>query len=304
LVVKADGLAAGKGVVVAHDTAEAIEAVESMMQKRVFGDAGARVVIEDLLPGEEASYHVIACVRPSTPGSGPNVRAFVPLASAQDHKRVLDNDRGPNTGGMGAYAPAPVVTPEVERKVIEQIVEPTLAGLAAEGLDYSGVIFVGLMIDRGEPRVLEYNVRFGDPEATVLFPLLGERAWDLLAAAACGTLASDAHSAPPSSGAALSVVLAAEGYPATPALGDVIEGLEDVEGGSDAFVHHAGTKREGAQIVTAGGRVLTVTGQGASLAEAHAHAYGAAAKVRFRGMHYRKDIGARALAPRTDKKTT
>lgn len=287
LVVKADGLAAGKGVVVAGDVEEACDAVRAMMLERVFGDAGARVVIEDVLPGEEASFHVLCAV--SREGT-----SSLSLPAAQDHKRVFDGDRGPNTGGMGAYAPAPVVTADVLAKVESTIVLPTLRGLAADGIDYRGVLFIGLMIDHGEPRVLEFNVRFGDPEATVILPMLGDRAWDVLAGAAHGALPANVTC--DTARAALSVVLAAEHYPQTPALGDPIEGAA-AAAATDRFVHHAGTRLdESGRLVTAGGRVLTVTGEGATLAEAKDAAYAAARAIRFRGMQFRTDIGYRALA--------
>ncbi len=305
LVVKADGLAAGKGVVVARDADEAAEAVEAMMVRRVFGDAGAKVVIEALLPGEEASFHLVCAIDASTSSSmNPNVdhergmttRAHA-MAPAQDHKRVFDDDRGPNTGGMGAYAPAPVVTAEVHAKVMDRIVGPTLRGLVAEGIDYRGVLFIGLMIHEGEPSVLEFNVRFGDPEATVILPLEHD-VWALLDGAARGRLPVSRESRPialpaHSPRAALSVVLAAERYPETPATGDRIEGIEQT---TKAFVHHAGTRRaDDGTLVTSGGRVLAVTGEGATLAEARAHAYEGVSQVRFRGMHFRSDIGFRAL---------
>ena len=253
LVVKADGLAAGKGVVVADTVEEACAAVDRMVRRRELGDAGAKVVLEERLTGEEASFHVVC----------DGVRA-VALAPAQDHKRIGDGDQGPNTGGMGAYAATPVVTPEVHRRVMRDIVEPTLAGMAAdEGAPFRGVLFVGLMIDRGEPRVLEYNVRFGDPEATVLVPTYGGDWFELLNAAAHGDLSGVRDVAP--KGAALSVVMAAAGYPGKPRTGDPIEGL-DTPLPEGAFVMHGGTTRRGdGAVVTSGGRVLTV---GASRSDA------------------------------------
>lgn len=284
LVVKADGLCAGKGVVVAATTDEALGAIEAMMVSRVFGDAGARVVIEELLEGEEASFHVIC---DGTRG--------VPLVAAQDHKRAFDGDRGPNTGGMGAYAPAPVVTTSVQSAIMRTIVEPTLAGMAAEGNPFRGVLFVGLMIHQGVPRVIEFNVRFGDPEITVLVPMFEGDWLALLESAALGDLRTIATGT--KKGAALAVVMAAEGYPANPTSGDVIEGL-DVSIPDDAFVLHAGTREESGRTVTAGGRVLTVGAWGPSFEAAREAAYAAVERIHFRGEHHRTDIGYRAMASR------
>jgi phosphoribosylamine--glycine ligase len=283
LVVKADGLAAGKGVVVASSTDEALEAIRRIMRERVFGEAGATVVIEDVLPGEEVSFHVVA-----------DGERFVALAPAQDHKRVGDGDRGPNTGGMGAYAPAPLVTPALHARIVDTLLAPTLEGLAREGCAFRGALFAGLMIDGQEPRVLEFNVRFGDPEATVLVPLYEGDWLALLEGAARGELPVAASAATPS-GAALAVVMAAEGYPSSPRMGDAIEGL----GGAlepGAFVFHAGTAAgEGGAVVTAGGRVLTVGGHAATLEDAARIAYRAASGIHFRGEHHRSDIGHRAF---------
>ncbi len=285
LVVKADGLAAGKGVVVARDAAEAERAVDDMMVARVFGDAGATVIVEDVLPGEEVSFHVVS-----------DGTRWVALPPAQDHKRIFDGDRGPNTGGMGAYAPAPVVSEALHTAIVSGVIEPTLAGLSREGMPFRGALFAGIMVVGGQPVVLEFNVRFGDPEATALVPLYHGRWLELLRGSATGRLPETVRSTPPSAhGAALSVVLAAEGYPARPVTGDVIHGLEHAEE-NGAVVFHAGTREnDQGDAVTAGGRVLTVTGVGSSLGEAAAVAYGAASKVSFRGMQYRRDIGARAL---------
>ena len=283
LVVKADGLAAGKGVVVAGNEEEALSAVDRMMRARAFGDAGKIVVIEDFLPGEEASFHVIA-----------DGERAVALASAQDHKRALDGDRGPNTGGMGAYAPAPLVTPEVHARVMREIVEPTLRGMAAEGMPFRGVLFVGLMIDAGVPRVLEFNVRFGDPETSVLVPMYGGDWFALLDGAARGDLGV-AASATTRDGAALAVVMAASGYPGTPKIGDPISGLDEIAEG--AFVFHAGTAHgTGGSVVTAGGRVLAVGAHAATLADAARNAYAAVARIRWSGEQHRTDIGHRALS--------
>ena len=284
LVVKADGLAAGKGVVVASTTDEAIDAVERMMVAGAFGDAGRTIVIEEVLPGEEVSFHVVA--------DGERV---VVLPPAQDHKRVHDGDRGPNTGGMGAYAPAPVVSAALREAILARVIEPTLAGLAREGTPFRGALFAGIMVVDGEPVVLEFNVRFGDPEATVLVPL-HEGSWlELLRASASGRLDTSRGQDAPRR-AALTVVLAAEGYPEAPTVGDVIHGLDlpDLEG---TTVFHAGTAlRDDGAVVTAGGRVLAVSGVADSLEQAAARAYSAAQRVTFRGVHFRNDIGKRALS--------
>ncbi|WP_394848819.1 phosphoribosylamine--glycine ligase [Pendulispora brunnea] len=285
LVVKADGLAAGKGVTVATTPEQALLAVRQMMRDNAFGDAGKTVVIEELLPGEEASFHVIC-----------DGERAVPLPAAQDHKRVGDGDTGPNTGGMGAYAPAPVVTPEVHGRVMRTIVEPTLAGLKAEGTPFRGVLFVGLMIEAGVPRVLEFNVRFGDPETGVLTSLCSFTGGGWL-----GLLNGAAHGQfPPTQleceGAALSVVMAAEGYPAKVRNGDVITGLEKTPENEHVHVLHAGTtRREDGAIVTAGGRVLNVVGRGATLEEAASRAYAQVDAISWPGEHHRRDIGSRAL---------
>jgi phosphoribosylamine--glycine ligase len=283
-VVKADGLAAGKGVVVAETVDETCAAIDRLARKRELGEAGATLVIEEKLAGEEASFHVVC----------DGTRA-VPLAAAQDHKRVADGDRGPNTGGMGAYAPAPVVTGAVHERVIREIVEPTLRGMADEGAPLRGVLFVGLMIESGAPRVLEFNVRFGDPEATVLVPTYDGDWFTLLDAAASGDLSGLEARAP--SGTALSVVMAAEGYPGKPRTGDRIEGL-DAPLPPGAFVLHAGTERTpDGSIVTRGGRVLAVGASAPVLQEAARIAYDVVGRIRWDGEHHRRDIGRRALAP-------
>jgi phosphoribosylamine--glycine ligase len=283
LVVKADGLCAGKGVVVAASVDEACAAIDRMMVARELGEAGRVVVLEELLPGDEASFHVVC------DGS----RA-VPLVAAQDHKRVFDGDRGPNTGGMGAYAPAPVVTAAVRAQVMNDIVAPTLETMANAGAPFRGVLFVGLMIDAGRARVLEFNVRFGDPETAVLVPMLDGDWFSLLDGAARGDLS--AFSAKTREGAALAVVMAAERYPEAPATGDAIEGLDGAASlPPGAYVYHAGTRRDGAGLVTAGGRVVTVGAHAPSLAEARDKAYAVVANIRWRGEHHRADIGHRAL---------
>jgi phosphoribosylamine---glycine ligase len=288
-VVKADGLAAGKGVIVAETVEETCEAIDRIVRRREFGDAGATVLLEERLAGEEASFHVVC----------DGTRA-VALAPAQDHKRVGDGDRGPNTGGMGAYAPAPVVTPAVHDRVMREIVYPTLLGMAAEGAPFRGVLFVGLMINAGRPRVIEYNVRFGDPEATVVVPTY-EGAWfALLEAASRGDLSTlqPARSPGRAAGAALAVVMASGGYPGKPRTGDRIDGL-DTTLPPGAFVLHAGTARaEDGAVVTAGGRVLTVGAHAATLEDAARMAYDVVGRIHWEGEHHRRDIGRRALVDR------
>ncbi len=283
VVVKADGLAAGKGVVIAEDRATAEAAVRSAMIERRFGAAGDRVVLEECMTGEEASYFVLS--------DGASV---VSLGSAQDHKRVFDRDRGPNTGGMGAFAPSPLVTPEVERRVIDQIVSPVLAGMRAEGTPFRGFLYVGLMLTADGPKVVEFNVRFGDPEAQVVFPMLDEDLSLLLAAAAAGTLPM--RSARVRDEPHVGVVLASRGYPESAESGQQITGLKDAEAVAGALVFHAGTTARNGQVLTAGGRVITVVGRGPTHRAAIEVAYSAAARISFDGMHYRRDIGAKALA--------
>ncbi len=283
LVVKADGLASGKGVVVSASAEEACTAIDRIMRRREFGDAGRRVVLEERLAGEEASFHAVC--------DGARV---VALAPAQDHKRVGDADQGPNTGGMGAYAPAPVVTPALHDRIMREIVEPTIAGMAFEGAPLRGVLFVGLMIDRGVPQVLEYNVRFGDPETAVLVPTYASDWFDLLDLAARGDLPRSGLA--PSKGAALAVVMAAAGYPGAPRAGDRIEGLDALLP-PGSFVLHAGTRRTSdGDVVTHGGRVLTVGASAETLEVAARAAYKAVAAIRWEGEHHRRDIGGRALS--------
>ena len=281
IVVKADGLAAGKGVTVAPDAGEAEAAIRACFADGE--DGGARVVLEDVLRGEEASVFCVC-----------DGEVAIPLPPCRDHKRVGDGDTGPNTGGMGAVCPAPLVTREVLDRTMERIVRPTLRTMAARGTPFRGVLYAGLMIEDGEPSLIEYNVRFGDPEAQVLLPLLGAQALDLIHAAALGDLA-DAR--PPTiEGAALCVTLAAANYPATPRTGDAIEGLADAEVLPGVSVFHAGTREDPeGTLRTAGGRVLTVTGRGATLEEARDRAYRGVGAIRWPGMHHRRDIGARDL---------
>ncbi|HEY5672656.1 MAG TPA: phosphoribosylamine--glycine ligase [Malonomonas sp.] len=282
IVVKADGLAAGKGVVVALTEAQAIAAVDDIMLDKVFGNAGASVVIEEFMEGEEASFFAFT--------DGKNI---LPLASSQDHKRVNDNDEGPNTGGMGAYSPAPVVTAELHDEIVATIVKPTIAGMAADGCPYSGILYVGLMIKDGKPRVVEYNARFGDPEAQPLLMRMKSDIVPVLQACARGELRQDSiewHDK-----AAVCVVLASGGYPATFAKGLPISGLEAAAQIDDLMVFHAGTSLEDGQIVNNGGRVLGVTGLGRTVQEAIDKAYQGVAVISWENFHYRKDIGARAL---------
>ena len=278
-VVKADGLAAGKGVVIAGSHAEAAQAIRQMMADRLFGEAGATVLIEEFLEGEELSIHAVT--------DGKNL---VILPGAQDHKRVGEGDTGPNTGGMGAYAPAPKATPDLLREVKERILGPTLQGLADLGIEYRGVLYAGLMLTRSGPKVLEYNCRFGDPETQVLLPLIETPLWDLLGAAADGNLSG--LSVKIRSGAAMTVVLAAPGYPAAPVLGQSIQ-IGPVQ--PDSHLFHAGTKTGPKGIEVAGGRVLAATGWGKDLGTAKERAYALAAQVSFAGMQVRRDIGHRAL---------
>ncbi|HEY3554917.1 MAG TPA: phosphoribosylamine--glycine ligase, partial [Casimicrobiaceae bacterium] len=288
VVVKADGLAAGKGVVVAPDAASAHHAIDAMLGAGAFGTAGARVVIEDFLDGEEASFIVMS-----------DGRHVLALASSQDHKRLADGDRGPNTGGMGAYSPAPVVTPTVHARIMREVIAPTIEGMRAEGTPYRGFLYAGVMIDAaGIPRVLEFNCRLGDPEAQPILMRLRSDLVVLVEHALAGTL--DRVDADWDRRPALTVVLAAHGYPDAPRRGDLIEGLERVNRDThpDVSVFHAGTARDTEGVKATGGRVLGVTALGDSLRQAQRAAYAAIASIRFDGMQYRSDIGHRALARR------
>ena len=282
VVVKADGLAAGKGVVVAPDAGAAHAAVDAMLVENRMGAAGSRVVIEDFLEGEEASFIVLA-----------DGRHALPLATSQDHKRLLDGDRGPNTGGMGAYSPAPVVTPTVHARVMREVIQPALAGMEQDGTPYSGFLYAGLMIGRdGGIKVLEFNCRMGDPETQPILMRLKSDLVGLIEHALAGTL--NEADAEWDRRIALAVVLAAHGYPDAPRRGDVIHGLAAPE--EDRHVFHAGTALNGKEVVTNGGRVLTVTALGGNLSAAQRRAYEIAESIRFEGMQYRRDIGHRALA--------
>lgn len=283
IVVKADGLAAGKGVTVAATLAEAEAALEDAFGG-AFGEAGAEVVIEEMLTGEEASFFVLS--------DGKDILA---LGSAQDHKRAFDGDEGPNTGGMGAYSPAPVMTAEVEKRALDEIVRPCLQEMARRGTPFQGVLFVGLMIENGAPKLIEFNVRFGDPECQVLALRLGEAFLPALVAAAKGELGAAQPALKPE--AALTVVLAAKGYPGAYQKGEPIRGLE-AAGSDHVVIFHAGTAAKGGETVSSGGRVLAVTARGETLEAAHARAYEAVAKIDWPGGFHRKDIGWRALGPK------
>ena len=285
IVVKADGLAAGKGVVVATSLEEAHAAIDDMLSGNKLGDAGARVVIEDFLDGEEASFIVMV--------DGKNVLA---LASSQDHKRIGDGDTGPNTGGMGAYSPAPVVTPEVHARAMREIILPTVRGMAADGIPYTGFLYAGLMIGKdGSVKTLEFNCRMGDPETQPILMRLKSNLLELLEHAVAGKL--DQIEAEWDRRVALGVVLAAANYPETPRKGDAITGLPAGNSfGEDAHVFHAGTAERDGQVVTAGGRVLCVTALGENVKQAQKRAYEALLGIHFDGMQYRKDIGYRALS--------
>ncbi len=281
-VVKADGLAAGKGVFPCRTLDEALEAVDRIMVERAFGEAGQKVVIEEFLEGEEASFLAI------TDGE-----AVVPFPSSQDHKAVFDGDTGPNTGGMGAYSPAPVVTHELHDQVMERIMIPTVRAMAREGTPYRGILYAGLMIRGQEAKVLEFNVRFGDPEAQPLVVRLRSDLVPLLEAARAGTL-KEAH-VEWDSDAAVCVVMASQGYPGPYQKGVPIEGLEEAQRMENVVVFHAGTAVQGGRIVTAGGRVLGVTAKGRGIGEAVERVYKAVGKIRWDGVHYRRDIGKKAL---------
>ena len=282
IVVKADGLAAGKGVIIAQTVAEAVAAVRDMLSGNAFGSAGSRVVIEEFLTGEEASFLVIT--------DGKNV---IPLASAQDHKAVFDGDKGPNTGGMGAYSPAPVVTQDIHDKAMQQVIFPTVAGMAAEGRSYRGVLYAGLMVKDGEVKTLEFNARFGDPECQPLLMRMKSDIVPVLLAVAEGDLSKAAiewHDK-----AAVCVVMASEGYPGDYRKGDEISGLDQAAVLDDLYVFHAGTAQKNDACVTNGGRVLGVTALGSTVKEAIDAAYQGVKCISWAGVQYRSDIGKKAL---------
>ncbi len=282
IVIKADGLAAGKGVFVANTVDEAIDALRLIMKEKAFGDAGNRVVVEECLEGEEASFMAFC--------DGKTVR---PMASSQDHKRIFDGDKGPNTGGMGAYSPAPVVTKELEAEIMEKVMWPVMRGLKAEGLKYKGILYAGLMIKNNTPYVLEFNCRLGDPETQPVLSRLDTDLVDISYAMLDGKLAEmDIQWKPKSS---VCVVLASKGYPGQYEKGKVITGFDKLKDEKDVFVFHAGTTFNNGNIVTSGGRALGVTALGKDIREAKDRAYKAIEKIHFDGMHYRKDIADRAL---------
>jgi phosphoribosylamine--glycine ligase len=282
IVIKADGLAAGKGVIVASTVDEAIDALRLIMKDRAFGDAGNKVIVEECLKGEEASFMVF------TDG-----KTIVPMVSSQDHKRVFDNDKGPNTGGMGAYSPAPFITKELESVVMDTIMRPTIEGLKSEGIKYKGILYAGLMIDEGRPNVLEFNCRLGDPETQPVLLRLDTDLMDISMAIADEKLSDiDIEW---KDGAAVCVVLASEGYPEKYEKGKIISGLNDAKTMDDVVVFHAGTSFNNNEIVTNGGRVLGVTALGKDIKAAKERAYEAIKKIHFEGMHYRKDIADKAL---------
>ena len=284
IVVKADGLAAGKGVVVAATTDEAHAAIDRLLVERSMGDAGSRLVIEDHLDGEEVSFIVLA-----------DGEASLTLATTQDHKRLRDGDEGPNTGGMGAYSPAPIVTPALHARIVREIVTPTVRGLARDGISYSGFLYAGLMIDgAGNPKVLEFNCRLGDPETQPILMRLKSDLFELIDAAVTGRL--DRVEAEWDRRAALGVVLAAANYPETPRKGDAIADLPP--DGEDHHIFHAGTALRDGRLVTDGGRVLCATALGDSIKLAQRRAYEIASAIRFEGVQYRRDIGFRAIASR------
>lgn len=282
LVIKADGLAAGKGVVVAESVDEAINAIADMMDKKIFGGAGKKVVIEDCLKGEEASFMVF------TDGT-----TIVPMVSAQDHKRVFDFDKGPNTGGMGAYSPAPVVTDALADRVIKEVFKPLLSGLKKDGIIYKGVLYAGLMIDDNQLNVLEFNCRFGDPEAQPILFRLKSDIIEIMEAIIDNKLSeADVEWNQDTS---VCVVIASKGYPGNYEKGDVITGIDNAEKITGIKVFHAGTAKKDNNIVTAGGRVLGVTASGIDINEAVKTAYKAIERIRFEGMHFRRDIASKAL---------
>ncbi|MCX5708499.1 MAG: phosphoribosylamine--glycine ligase [Candidatus Omnitrophica bacterium] len=285
-VVKADGLAAGKGVVVAQNPDEAKQAVVAMMEERIFGAAGDRIIIEDCLQGQEASILVFT-----------DSREVIPLASSQDHKRVFDNDRGPNTGGMGAYSPAPIVTRPIFQEILEKIVYRTIEGLMKEGITYKGVLYAGVMLTPQGPKALEFNVRFGDPETQAILPRLKSDLLEVMMATSNQNLSQIVKSGGLKwdNRACACVVCASGGYPGDYQKDKEISGLEDAAKINDTMVFHAGTRLVAGKFLTAGGRVLGVTGLGRTIKDAVNKAYLAVDKIHFEGMHFRKDIGAKAI---------
>ena len=283
LVIKADGLALGKGVIIARNADEAAKTLYRVMERGQFGDAGRRVVIEEFLQGEECSIHALV--------DGKN---YVLFAGAQDHKQIFDGDKGPNTGGMGAYSPAPILSEEMLARVRGEIMEPFMQGLTRDGLDFRGLLFPGLMITRDGPKVLEFNCRFGDPETQALLPRLKNDLVDLLEATMDGTLAQ--QNLTWDDRAAVCVVMASAGYPDSYEKGKEISGLDEFANAEDLIVFHAGTRAENGKTLTSGGRVLGVTALGSDVRAAREKAYDAVARISFEGAHFRRDIAAKALA--------
>lgn len=283
IVIKADGLAAGKGVIVADRVDEAVSALRMIMKEMQFGKAGSKVVIEQCLRGEEVSFMVLI-----------DGKTILPLASSQDHKRIFDNDKGPNTGGMGAYSPAPVLTAELEKEIMDTIMDPFMKGLVKEQIDFRGVLYAGIMVCDGKPYVLEYNCRFGDPEAQPILMRLESDLYDIMKATAEGRL--DKINLKWKEKTSICVVLSSEGYPGEYAKGRVITGLDSLKGRDDIFVFHAGTaSNDNEEFITAGGRVLGVTALGSDIKAAKENAYRSLENIHFEGMHCRKDIGDRAI---------
>jgi phosphoribosylamine--glycine ligase len=282
IVVKADGLAAGKGVILAESVDEAVDSLKLIMKDKAFGDAGDKVVVEQCLRGEEASFMIL------TDG-----KTVVPLATSQDHKQIFDDDKGPNTGGMGAYSPAPVVTESLQRDIMKSVINPMLKGLSRERINYRGVIYVGLMICEGKPYVLEFNCRFGDPEAQPILTRLESDLFELLKTAAEGKLKDEKVFW--KEDASVCVVLSSKGYPGSYEKGKAIKGLDAFKNSKDVFVFHAGTTIKNGEIVTSGGRVLGVTALGKDIKAAQENVYSATKKITFEGMHYRTDIANKAI---------
>jgi phosphoribosylamine--glycine ligase len=282
IVIKADGLAAGKGVIVAETIDEAINALKLIMKDRAFGDAGNKVIVEQCLKGEEASFMIL------TDGE-----TIVPLATSQDHKQVFDGDKGPNTGGMGAYSPAPIVTEELQKNIMQSVINPMIKGLSRERINYRGVIYAGIMVCDGKPYVLEYNCRFGDPEAQPILTRLESDLFDLLKATAEGRLKDVRISW--KDDASVCVVISSKGYPGAYEKGKTIKGLDSLKNKKDVVVFHAGTSLNNGEVVTSGGRVLGVTALGRDIKTARSNAYKAIEKIHFDGMHYRKDIADKAI---------
>ena len=282
IVIKADGLAAGKGVFVAASVEESIDALKLIIKERAFGSAGDKVIVEQCLKGEEASFMVL------TDG-----KTFIPLATSQDHKTVFDNDKGPNTGGMGAYSPAPIITKSLEADIMKNIIKPVIKGLTKERINYRGIIYAGLMICDGKPYVLEFNCRFGDPEAQPVLMRLDSDLFDALKATSEGKLKDIKLSW--KNDASVCVVLTSKGYPGSYEKGKVIKGLDSLKNRDDLMVFHAGTSMDDKDFVTSGGRVLGVTALGKDIRSAKENAYQAIKKIHFDGMHYRKDIGDKAI---------